>query len=73
MAFSLECNHDRKTLERYLLEYPQHASALIDCSIALLLSPTLQEVAVVEPSKLDAYIERAWHRFEQAKNSIPKI
>lgn len=33
LAFAVEPTHDRKTLERYLSEFPEHSIALVDCSI----------------------------------------
>lgn len=37
-AFSVEPNHDRDTLERYLRLYPDHSENLIDLSFALRIS-----------------------------------
>ena len=33
LAFSVEPTHDCATLEHYLSQYPEHAQALVDCSI----------------------------------------
>ena len=64
MAFSMEPGHDRKTLERYIREYPRHATALIDCSIDLLHEPPAEDVpATVVP---DSAVDKAWQRFERA-------
>lgn len=64
MAFSMEPGHDRKTLERYIREYPRHATALIDCSIDLLHQPPEDDVsAAVVP---DSLVDKAWQRFERA-------
>jgi hypothetical protein len=61
LAFAVEPIHDRKTLERYLTEYPEHSIALVDCSIELMLDST-QSDTVVESTE-DA-VEHAWQRFQ---------
>ena len=55
MAFSMEPRHGRETLERYIREYPQHATALIDCSIDLLHEPPADDApaTVVSDSAVD--------------------
>lgn len=64
MAFSMEPRHGRETLERYISEYPQHATALIDCSIDLLHEPPADDaLATVVP---DSVVDKAWQRFERA-------
>lgn len=64
MAFSMEPDHGRETLERYISEYPQHATALIDCSIDLRHLPLAEDVsAAVVP---DSLVDNAWQRFERA-------
>lgn len=64
MAFSMEPSHGRETLERYIKEYPQHATALIDCSIDLRHQPPAEDVpATVVP---DSAVDKAWQRFERA-------
>lgn len=64
MAFSTEPSHGRETLERYIKEYPQHATALIDCSIDLLHASPAEDVsATVVP---DSTVDKAWQRFERA-------
>ena len=64
MAFSMEPSHGRETLERYIKEYPQHATALIDCSIDLLHASPAEDVsATVVP---DSAVDKAWQRFERA-------
>ena len=64
MAFSMEPSHDREVLERYISEYPQHAAALIDCSIDLLQQQPAEDVsATVVP---DSAVDKAWQRFERA-------
>lgn len=64
MAFSMEPSHDRETLERYITEYPQHAIALIDCSIDLLHELPEADVSATEVP--DSVVDRAWQRFEGA-------
>lgn len=64
MAFSMESSHGREMLERYISEYPQHAIALIDCSIDLLQQQPAEDVsATVVP---DSAVDKAWQRFELA-------
>jgi len=64
MAFSMEPSHGRETLERYITEYPQYASALIDCSIDLLHElPAADDSATEVP---DSAVDKAWQRFERA-------
>lgn len=64
LAFSVEPTHGRETLERYIKEYPQHATALIDCSIDLLHASPAEDVsATVVP---DSAVDKAWQRFERA-------
>jgi hypothetical protein len=64
MAFSMEPSHGREVLERYIREYPQHATALIDCSIDLLQQQPAEDVsAIVVP---DSAVDKAWQRFELA-------
>lgn len=64
MAFSMEPSHGRETLERYITEYPQHATALIDCSIDLLHELPAAEVSATEVP--DSAVDKAWQRFERA-------
>lgn len=64
MAFSMEASHGRETLERYIREYPQHATALIDCSIDLLHEPPAADVSATEVP--DSAVDQAWQRFERA-------
>ena len=58
-AFAVEPRHDRETLERYIREYPQFASELID------LSRELNRLVVENespPSDKDrALMEKAWN------------
>lgn len=61
LAFSVEPTHDRKTLEQYLKEYPEHAKALVACSIELMVDATRSDdVAVTSEGAVD----RAWQRFQ---------
>ncbi|MDD5366428.1 MAG: hypothetical protein PHR30_13905 [Gallionellaceae bacterium] len=61
LAFSVEPTHDRKTLEQYLREYPEHAKALAACSIELMVDATRSDdVAVTSEDAVD----RAWQRFQ---------
>ncbi len=69
MAFSMEPSHGRETLERYIREYPQHATALIDCSIDL--HPELPAEDVPATMVPDSAVDRAWQRFEQAVQQQP--
>lgn len=64
MAFSMEASHGRETLERYIVAYPQHATALIDCSIDLLQEPPADAVPATEVP--DSAVDMAWERFERA-------
>lgn len=61
LAFAVEPIHDRKTLERYLSEYPEHSIALVDCSIELMLDSTRSD-NVVEST--EDTVEHAWQRFQ---------
>ena len=64
MAFSIEPSHGRETLERYIAEYPQHATSLIDCSIDLLHEYPAADVSATEVP--DSLVDKAWQRFERA-------
>jgi len=65
LAFSIEPTHDRKTLEKYLTEYPEHAQALIACSIELMVDATrIDEVVGMSEQAVD----RAWQRFQSVIN-----
>ncbi|MDE2600616.1 MAG: hypothetical protein KGL40_13440 [Rhodocyclaceae bacterium] len=61
LAFSVEPKHDRKTLEQYLIEYPEHAKALVACSIELMVDATRNDDAVVTSEDVT---NRAWQRFQ---------
>lgn len=68
LAYSAEPTHDHTTLEHYLREYPDHAQALVACSIELMVGEThSSEIAEVS----DEVVERAWQRFQSAV-SLPQ-
>lgn len=61
LAFAVEPIHNRKTLEHYLGEYPEHANALVDCSIELMVDATRgDEVALTS----EAVVDQAWQIFQ---------
>jgi len=59
LAFAVEPQRDRSTLERYLAQYPEHTSALIECALELMLLPT--EISPVWLA--DSAIEAGWQQF----------
>lgn len=63
LAFSVEPTHDRRTLEKYLTDYPEHAKALVACSIELMVDATRSAESVATSE--DA-VDRAWQRFQSA-------
>lgn len=63
-SFSAEPNHDRKTLERYLLAYPAYAEALVDYSIELMRDTTSVSEEIIAP--LESSIDHAWQQFQAA-------
>lgn len=63
MAFSVEPTQGRETLERYLKEYPEHASALVDCSIELMMDT---EDGAPFTAASEGAIDKAWRRFQAA-------
>lgn len=65
LAFAVEPIHDRKTLERYLSEYPEYSEALVDCSIELMLD-TNQRKSVAD--SMEETVENAWQRFQTIMN-----
>ncbi|WP_439590286.1 hypothetical protein [Hydrogenophaga sp.] len=67
LAFSVEPTHDRATLERYLNQYPEHALALVDCSIELMMdaSHSGEEVQISS----DQVVDQAWQQFQAAIGS----
>lgn len=65
LAFFVEPTHDRKTLEQYLTDFPEHAKALINCSIELMVDEA-RNVKAVETS--EGTVDRAWQRFQSVVN-----
>lgn len=63
LAFSVEPTHDRKTLEQYLTDYPEHAKALIACSIELMVDATHSAETVATSENA---VDLAWQRFQSA-------
>ncbi len=63
LAFAVEPIHDRKTLERYLSEYPEYSEDLVDCSIELMLD-TNHRKSVAD--SMEETVENAWQRFQLA-------
>lgn len=61
LAFSVEPTHDRKTLEQYLIDYPEHAKALVTCSIELMVDATRSDDVAVSS---EGAVDRAWQRFQ---------
>lgn len=61
LAFSVEPTHDHKTLEQYLREYPEHAKALVTCSIELMVDAARNDEVVVTS---EGAVDRAWQRFQ---------
>ena len=58
-AFSVEPRHDRATLDHYLNQYPEHALALVDCSIEMMM----------DASHSDQVVDQAWRQFQAAMGS----
>lgn len=67
LAFSVEPAHDRRTLEHYLHNYPEHAKALVDCSNELLVDLTLSENRGQVTT--EAVVEREWQYFQSLVQS----
>lgn len=63
LAFSVEPSHGRETLERYLKEYPEYASVLVDCSIELMMDT---EGGAPFAAASEGAIDKAWRRFQVA-------
>jgi hypothetical protein len=68
LAFSVEHTHDHATLERYLSHYPEHAQALVDCSIELMMNASLVDEDV--EFSTDQLVEQAWRQFQAAMSSV---
>jgi len=64
MAFFMEPSRGRETIERYIREYPQHATSLIDCLIDLQHEPSADDAPATEVP--DSAVDKAWQRFERA-------
>lgn len=67
LAFSVEPTHDRATLEHYLSQYPEHAQALVDCSIELMMNAYRAGEDVQVSS--DHVVGQAWRQFQSAMGS----
>lgn len=63
LAFAVEPIHDHQTLERYLGEYPEHANALVDCSIELMVDATRSDEVSLNS---EAVVDQAWQQFQAA-------
>lgn len=63
LAFAIEPYHDRETLTRYLNNYPQYSTALVDYSIVLMVEESRKEEEVPPPTSL---VNNAWQRFNSA-------
>lgn len=68
LAFSVEPRHDRATLEHYLNQYPEHALALVDCSIEMMMDASHSDDEVQVSS--DQVADRAWRQFQAAMGSV---
>lgn len=66
-TFSVEPKHDRAILEHYLSQYPEHALALIDCSIELMIDASCG-IDVVQVSS-EHIVEQAWQQFQTSQNT----
>lgn len=67
LAFSVEPTHDRATLEHYLSQYPEHAKAIVDCSIKLMMNASRAgEDGQVSSGQV---VEQAWRQFQAAMGS----
>lgn len=65
LAFSVEPTHDRKTLERYLREYPEYTDALVECSIELMVGATRSDSTEIAS---EIAVDQAWQRFQTIMN-----
>ena len=68
LAFSVEPVHDSIVLEYYLSHYSEHAQALLDCSIELMIDASRGSFEVQLTS--DHAVEQAWRQFEQAVHPV---
>lgn len=67
LAFSVEPTHDRAMLEHYLNQYPEHAQALVDCSIELMIDASRGSDEVQISS--EHVVEQAWRQFQSDTGS----
>lgn len=67
LAFAVEPDHDRATLERYLAMYPHLADDLVDLSFDLRLQ---RATAGTSAPSDEAWVEESWAAF-QASSAIP--
>jgi len=67
LAFSVEPSHDRTTLEQYLSLYPEHANALVDCPIELMIDASRGDDELQVSS--EQVVEKAWQQFQTAIGS----
>ena len=65
LAFSVEPNHDHNTLDRYLRDYPEHAIALVECSVEL-MADAVRSLNEIEPTA--GAVDSAWQRFQSVMN-----
>jgi hypothetical protein len=66
-AFAAEPEHDRATLERYLVRYPEHAGPILDLSHELRLQAGVVSSPPSQPDS--AWIEESWRQFAAAASS----
>lgn len=67
LSYAVEPTHDRKTLEKYLTDYPEHAKALVACSIELMVDATRSAESVATSENA---VDRAWQRFKSTQETI---
>ena len=61
LAFTAEANQDRTTLESYLARHPQHAEALTQLAVELMLAPERPALACQPDAPA---IDQAWNTFQ---------
>lgn len=70
LAFAIEPDHQRQTLERYLNNYPEYSLALVDLSVEL---KVLKSGCLEEIETLDVTADKEWQMFrnivEEAENT----
>jgi len=67
LAFSCEKDASPATLAEYVRRYPEHAGALADLAVELMIVP-LREDASCSPQ--DAAVDRAWQTFKSSTTSL---